>query len=323
MPLLDRFVDVAGHDAVNSVRRAQAELAASPVVPDHPTFYRRLRLHPDYVDVLSSPMTPPGGIFGVGLWEAAGGLHPAAGELAPAVFVVAFSDLEEEVRAYAPLDESDAAPLILERLGFLPEQFIAVELPPPDPQTWGPPGSGIECMGNFGRLGIPVWTRSGDRGVTTAGHVATSVGATVRHGGEVIGYVATTDYPARHNPGVDCADLAVITLHPRVRDLDDGLAGVGTAVQYDPVEAVLAPDGASSGWVRGVSESWANTPSDGSWGDVLITNRAISAPGDSGAPCLHEDQVVGHVVAGADPAYTLVQDVSFQLTRSGVRPRFA
>lgn len=315
MPLLDAFAERVGPGTIQSLRTVQNQLHEAPQRPERPIMYRRLDLEPDVADALASSFTPSFGIFGVGLW---GGPD----DFEPAVFLLGSPALERPM-VVGPVGRTLMGQLVQERLGYLPADLTAVLVPPMDPQRTVAPGASIVCAGNRGTLGMPVWTTRGRKGVTTAGHVGRSVGAKVTHGEHVLGYVDSTDHPGINARGVNCADLAVIELHPSVDSAWLGAtpSGVSNAGQYDELTTIQA-DGGRKGFVRGVSESWASTPQDGAWGDVLLTDEAISVPGSSGALCVDQSgRAVGHIVGGAVPAFSAVQDVNYQLTKSDIRPR--
>jgi len=312
LALLDRFAEIGDRERVGSIRNLQARLAAEPIERESSAIYRNLNLEPDFIDSLTSPYTPPGGIFGVGLWGSAQGFFPTVFALGPPGLA--------EPGSPKPLVVTYVRGVLERRLGFVPMGFLVVELPPPELEARAEPGDRIRCLNNTGTLGIPVYTSLGQLALTTAGHVAESVGAKVLTNEHVLGIVIQTDQPANHAPGEACADLAVVSVPAGHPEGPRHIIGLGTATQNAKVES-LTPGGRRAGWVRGASEKWANTLQDGAWGDVFVTNEAISTRGDSGAPCLGEGgEIVGHIVAGADPAYSLVQDIQFQLTAFGVTP---
>ncbi len=59
----------------------------------------------------------------------------------------------------------------------------------------------------------------------------------------------------------------------------------------------------------------------GAWGEVYITSAAISVGGDSGAPVLLAGSSIagGHIVAGDDVTYSIVQDAGYQLGKASAR----
>lgn len=312
MALLDRYTELAGPSAVNEVRLLGAQLASEAAVSDSPGLYRTFGFSDDEVESLASSLTPTGGIYGVGLWQ----LNNQ--EFQPAVFTVGSPGLTRP--EVVPIEDSPVSLLISGRIGYRPTRTLAVVFPPHMPQQAVSPGDDIACMGSSGTLGIPVWASDGSRAFTTAGHVGSSVAAQVLAGGSQVGLVSQTDSPANHAQGDECADLAIITLHPSVGDTPHGFTGVATGAQFENIESVTR-QGPQVGWVRGVSDNWGDTPTTGTWGDVLITDHAISQPGDSGAPCHRDGWIVGTIVAGAVPAYSLVQDIQYQLTKANIKAR--
>lgn len=311
MPLLDSFQDRVAPEQLRSIRTVQAQLSEPPQIVETVTTLG-VRYSDELIDLIRSPFTPPWGIFGVGLWE-------VNEEPRPTIFMVGSVELTKPALLES-LDDELRRRLVAGRLGYVPEGFEVVAFPPADPQLSIHVGSKIECMGSAGTLGLPVWTAGGQRGATTAGHVGSSVGAKVTADAQVLGFVETTQFPAQKTRGAVCADMAVIALHPAVTEIGPTVTAVANAAQYDELTTVEID--AKTGFVRGVSESWANTSTDGAWGDVLISDEAISQPGSSGMLCVNGDNAaVGHVVGGAVPAYSAIQDVNYQLTSLGIHPR--
>ena len=316
MAILDAFAELVGPRVIQEIRQVQAELLSNRMDDENPaSFYRQLELDDHLSESFSSSSTPLGGIFGVGIWN----LDDTPSEAGPALFMLGSADM----RAPVELDDNKVASSILEsRLSRFPADFTVVQLPPPTSQAKVGPGDSVSSMGTPGGLGVPVWTTNGGRGVTTAGHVARSVGAQVDLPGHgAIGYVETTDHPGLHGQGEECADLAVVALRSSVNDSSHNFSGLKNGTTYGRLNSIT-PSGRHKGWVRGVSDQWADTLGTGVWADVLISDVAISKSGDSGSAVVDDDDyVLGHVVAGADPAYSLIQDANYQLSKAGVRIR--
>jgi hypothetical protein len=179
-------------------------------------------------------------------------------------------------------------------------------------------GSELMCKQYQGTCGVEINTGSGKRSVLTAGHVAKTVGSSVTTAGEEVGTVALTDYLALHPPTDIVADVAVVELKPGVTVATTRpVTGPGTGKQFDDVVADVQ-QGIRGGWIRSVVPSFALYTGVGCWGEILITDRAISEAGDSGAPVYLDDDsgtVIGHIVGGVEDVYTLIQDINFILTR--------
>lgn len=150
----------------------------------------------------------------------------------------------------------------------------------------------------------------------TAGHVANPYGANVMASGASVGAVMFADWLGNnHGPQDIVADVSVVVLAPGV-GLNQGPAVTArsSVKQYDDVTAYGARSGPQSGWVRyGLLPNFALSKSKGRWGEVSLTDRAISVGGDSGAPVLltGTSTIVGHIVAGAGNAYSIIQDIGY------------
>ena len=255
-------------------------------------------------------MDAPSRVYGVGA------LHAGVTEWVPAMFVLsaAFEDSEP----WSVHSVTDAAALI-DMIGVEIEKDTAlVTLPMPWEQL--SPGTRALTQNSYSTLG-PHVDVAGVAAITTAGHALQQVGAPVHEpNGTLIGNVIWTDDLSKHNPGHRCADIALVEIAPGMT-VSGGptITGTGKAAGHDAIVAHRAT-GATNAWVRGVAVSFARAANVGSWGDVLITDTAISAPGDSGAPVLVDDgsaAIVAHVVGGHQTVYSLVQDTAFLQTEAG------
>ncbi|OLB78081.1 MAG: hypothetical protein AUI14_13990 [Actinobacteria bacterium 13_2_20CM_2_71_6] len=263
------------------------------------------------IDDIMSEETPPAGIYGVGATV-------ADDEVVPAVFVV--PSLATRTLGPPPVAEpvrhSPAAAVIAHYAGHLPTGLLVVPLSPPVEQA-GPVrvGGELSAAGVRGTCGVAVRSSGSAPAVLTAGHVAKQVRARATAGGQAVGWTVRTDYLALHRPGEVVADVAVIELDPGVQVTNPRkVTGEARAGQFDAV-VIDGQSGPEQAWIRSVVSSFALSQKVGVWGEVLITDRAASAAGDSGAPVYLADSpgaVVGHVVAGSH-SYTLVQDIAFLL----------
>jgi hypothetical protein len=125
-----------------------------------------------------------------------------------------------------------------------------------------------------------------------------------------------------YSGGVDCADIALIALEDAPETMTPRVDAITAATGGDGL-LLITQSGPVKGWVRAVSPSWLLSPQVGSWGQVIITDKHYTGPGDSGAPVFLDDgseRLVGHVVAGA-ANYTLVQDADYQLQALGLTLR--
>jgi hypothetical protein len=257
--------------------------------------------------------TPPAGIFGVGATIV------GESQIYPAVFVL--PGLAGGSMEPVSIWDTPAAAIVSRYTGTMPKDLFAVSIPIPTELVQITVGGELSCQGMRGTCGVEVLTSSGERAVLTAGHVATTLGSPVSVGGDTVGVVIFTDYLALHSPADIVADVAVARLDANVTvSRSRQVTGPGTAKQFDSVVSD-GQYGMRQGWVRSVVTSFALRTDVGRWGEILITDRAISDPGDSGAPVYLDDDsgtVIGHVVAGAVPAYTLVQDINYILNSSRV-----
>jgi hypothetical protein len=266
VPLLDAFSDRVDPHILSKLRETQAELAQPRPDLDETLRHERLDIEEGILDLAEAPETPTAGVFGIGIWN-------VFEDATPVFFVVGYPDVPQLFHREAN-DSRNASALIGFRLGFVPVGFGAVELPPTQPHVAASPGDPIICQGQTGRLGIGIWTRSGSRGTTTAGHVASSVRADVVTASyEQIGAVEATDQPGAHQPGTDSADLAVIPIDAEDRD-NYSIRGLARGVEREDIMSLVAPG--LQGFIRGVSESWAFERDTGSWGDVLVTDHAVT-----------------------------------------------
>jgi hypothetical protein len=257
--------------------------------------------------------TAPLGVYGSGLWA------DDHGRLSPAVFVqFGLAPLEG-----VPGSETEFSRILrpLEGLEDLTRELLFVGLPPPQLQQRTAVGpNDIALFGSLrGRLGLPVWSPNGSNGYTTAGHNAPQTSVVVwDEQGRRIGNVDLSIHLRNRPAMTPTADVALVELN-HADSNSGGTVKIATCRAFDKVR--LQPGGLTS-FIRGVSPDFAWLPSTASWGEVAITSEMISIPGDSGAVVYRDDgMAVGHVVAGYDPAYTLIQDAEYILTAVGASLR--
>lgn len=195
--------------------------------------------------------------------------------------------------------------------------IVIVVLPRPRPQA--SPAGHAGCLGQNGHFGVRA-VRLGIEGILTAGHVARLAGSAVQDDAGHAGTVTFSDSLDCHPGGVDCADVAFVQTN-RVDAMSNvAISELREAKQHDDVTA-YARGQAASAWIRGVSPSFGLDRGRGAWGEVYITSAAISVGGDSGAPVLLAGSSIagGHIVAGDDVTYSIVQDAGYQLGKASAR----
>lgn len=258
------------------------------------------------IEEIVSDVTPPGGIYGVGAT-----VFGAGEEVRAAVFVtpgLGGAPME-------PIDVKDVP------VGWLPgapaemQGLVAVALPMPEEQAGlVAVGGELTSLGRVGRCGLEVVTTSRQRAVLTAGHFVRTCYVDIEAGGARVGEGVHTNYLALHQPQDLVADVALVELDSGVSVSNPWpVAGPGTGKQLDNIVS-YGKHGPQTGWVRSVVTSFSLQQNIGRWGEILITDRAISRGGDSGSPVYLKDNsgvAIGHVVAGAFPAYSLVQDINY------------
>jgi hypothetical protein len=286
-------------------------------------------------DVLGES-TPPAGIYGVG--ATVSGHFPSepqptwimidpSGRHRPqlAIFVIpqllGRSASDKDV-ASTPIQNTRLGPLVSKFTGDVPGELRVVSLPIPYEQNaTAMAGSDLVCNGVTGTCGVGVRTSIGHASILTAGHVGRPLGSSVFASNSKIGSVVFTDSLSQHSPTDTVADVAVVELeHNVVATNSRRVPGQAQAKQLDNVVADHL-QGPQQAWIRNVVTSFALTQNMGLWGEAFLTDRAISYSGHSGAPVYLNDgshRIVGHIVAGAPPAYTLIQDISYILQYANV-----
>jgi hypothetical protein len=175
------------------------------------------------------------------------------------------------------------------------------------------PGAAITVGSRSATSGIWVTCRStATTGFLTAWHAAPTTGVIVRDGlGTAVGTVLRTLHRGVGARVIATADVAFVEVKAGVSSGQPGLPIQSVAPQDQIVLQV--PRGPLTSWIRGLSPSFAVSPTDQPWGEVGITATAISVSGDSGAPATANGHVVAHLVGGARHDYSVVQDVEYQL----------
>jgi hypothetical protein len=278
--------------------------------------------------------TPPAGIYGVGATIP----DPSPRERRPtpenpfswpqpALFVMPQMldrwPSDEEIIT-APIYETRLADFAHKLTGLEVDDLWVVSLPIPYEQSaTAVAGEDLVCHGIKGTCGVEVRTANGSAAVLTAGHVARPVGSSIFASGSKIGSVLFTDSLSQHSPPVLAADVAVVELGRGVVATNRRrVPGQVQAKQLDNVVADHQGGPPQSGWIRNAVTSFALRQNVGLWGEVFVTDRAISIGGNSGAPVYlndGSDRLLGHVVAGAPPAYTLIQDIGYILNYANVK----
>lgn len=115
------------------------------------------------------------------------------------------------------------------------------------------------------------------------------------------------------------ADIAIIDMDtdgtqgfaPRT-----GTFGVRPARKREAVS--LFKNSKARSWVRTVVKDFALRLDLASWGEIALTAEAMSRGGDSGSLVMGADgAVVGHIVAGHEGVYSVIQDMEYCLREVG------
>jgi hypothetical protein len=151
---------------------------------------------------------------------------------------------------------------------------------------------------------------AGDRpGVLTAGHIGRVVGARATIDGTDAGRVVYSSHRAKYTYPQTCLDVAAIELHDQNLVAPAG-AAIGQAVQMGLLHALNRSGvGGTDGFpFRGLLPSFA-VDEAGMWRDAGLVCPAISEGGDSGSMVVDDaGRIVGQVVGGDMPSYTVFQD---------------
>lgn len=192
-------------------------------------------------------------------------------------------------------------------------------------------GSSIRNEGMRGTCGVRVQLPDGKVGALTAGHAVPTVGTAVKSGISVVGLVDSTSHLRMYGPDEVVADVGVIRFNSDVDVINNRTVYQASGKLKDSV-VVDTVSGSRMGWIRAVVSSFALQQSIACWTDVMLTDRAVSTEGDSGAPAYlgandnsmerweedRGDGVLGHVVAGHERVYSVIQDIDAILSASEV-----
>src|ERR1035441_5790833 len=252
----------------------------------------------------STPFAWQFGVCGVGV------LLNERGILAPALFNTKISP-----NVFTPVDSEliDVITILLDSTpAWLGEvRFVGVD--PPVPQI--SPGDSITCPNLSGSAGCNVaW--SGKVGFLTAGHVAGSRLGLCSTVGSQVGSIVYSNDPSNHGASIE-ADIALVELHPG-QTVQNVFKNPASAGPNEPIRVVTTQTGARNYLgtnVRGYSR-WQYSPAlNGTWGDVYLTTKVVTQPGNSGTPAIDSSNgVLGHVVGAIPNFSTMIQDISYQLS---------
>lgn len=276
----------------------------SPEVPDDARSYRNLGFSEITADIAADPSTVDGGVYGRGAWVL------DSDRVVPALFVQpGMAEPGGSLLRQSDLNALVPRPLRDELAG------VAV-IPLAQPSSYATtllPGAAITVGSRSATSGIWVTCRStATTGFLTAGHAAPTTGVIVRDGpGTAVGTVLRTLRIGLGAGVIPTADVAFVEAKTGISSGQPGLPIQSVAPKDQVVLQVSR--GSFTSWIRGLSPSFAVSPTDVPWGEVGITATAISVPGDSGAPVTANGKVVAHLVGGARYDYSVVQDVEYQL----------
>lgn len=213
---------------------------------------------------------------------------------------------------------------------YLPSGTYALGIPPPELQQGlhaVESGLTIRVGGQRATLGVPVSTPSVALGFTTAGHAVNEVPVTVRDPrGAIIGTVVDAHNLSGTLPMVGPVDADDVVADIAIVDMDStgaqGLASPSGTFAVRPArrreDVSLFKNAKARSWVRSVVKDFALRRDLASWGEVALTAEAMSRGGDSGSLVVADDgAVVGHVVAGHEGVYSVVQDMDYCLREVG------
>ncbi|WP_247424213.1 hypothetical protein [Ralstonia pseudosolanacearum] len=157
---------------------------------------------------------------------------------------------------------------------------------------------------------------AGGSGFAMAGHVAPTVGAPVNCGGSQIGQVVWANNPTGHGTSIE-ADFSVVSIGAN-SSFSCPYSTCSHARPYDHISVVRQGGRPfQQSIVIGMFAAMALPSHNSTIGDVYITARQISSPGDSGAAVIKSNgEIVGHVIGAIPGCATLVQDVSYQINEA-------
>ncbi|MFD4644817.1 trypsin-like serine protease [Streptomyces sp. NPDC058441] len=250
------------------------------------------------------------------------GMTPLAGQIHPALLVeIDLNEVRVKLPGVNVTDQSDEVMRDLAAVqAELPGDVAIIGLPRPEEQALI--GDAMHCGAGLATCGAPVVTKEGV-GFITAGHAAPFVGAAAFDvGANLIGYVSFTNSCRSVNPWEATADVAVVEFENddyRQQYAASDVA-LGTATETDVVTAEGAiTRGMSSHLLTVGAKILGPSEAGGNWDEAMITIRDISAKGDSGAAVFNQRQeLIGHIVGGRRGAYSVAQDITYQLSFCGL-----
>jgi len=231
--------------------------------------------------------------------------------------------LEMKIPLGEPIPLRELGPVLHEVTGWLGEEAPkgTVVIAAPTPQAHFHPSELAKSLASRCTLGALVETSDGDEAILTAGHAA-SEGARVRDSSDQSGKVVFSVDPARLPISAVSADVAVIQADS-YESQGPAVRGASKIQRLDEVTMYGARSGEKSAGIQSYCSYYEHPAGGGAWGAINLTNEGISEPGDSGAPVFRAgtDELVGHVVGGADVVMSYVQDLETQLQACGASIR--
>jgi hypothetical protein len=186
------------------------------------------------------------------------------------------------------------------------------------------PGQAAHCSGPTGPGTFGARVRSnGVDSLLTAGHVAPVGGGTPVYdsASNLVGKVALRmccDFDgagAAVAPNSDVPDVAVIELS--ILDHVTSVTKQGVARIRDIVTAHGSVTSGKRSELSTVATAFAG-PGSANWGEAMLTQFAISARQDSGAPVVNASgELIGQVVGGYPGVYSVIQDIDYLLNATG------
>lgn len=197
-------------------------------------------------------------------------------------------------------------------------EAIVVPITPPEFQA--APGDTVSTPAWLGTAGAQLNWGSGLDGILTAGHVGTPSGVAAS-AGKTGGKVVLTLDPTNHGKTPE-ADVAVIQLSSAVPTLNR-ITGKATAGPSDSVTIRVRVGPPAAATIMGQLQ-WIWLPnSQCTCGHVYMTTACVTQKGDSGAPALKNNALVGHVIAASPNITTYIQLIDYQLQEIAHQSGFA
>ncbi|WP_157056433.1 chymotrypsin family serine protease [Pseudorhodobacter aquimaris] len=253
-------------------------------------------------------------VFGLGISYLAPGADPSLLVLVDNTFLRQEVDQEASVAENLRSLESLSSALELFPSFISPNDLIrrlnCQILPIETEERHAAPGDKIYFFPPDGRLGAAV--RWGPHsGYLTAGHVARRVNAmAVGGGGATIGPVLWQNDPGRQRHPSKDVDVAIIEAlaHVTVNGLGTGRHFPGSG---EPLDLAAT---AKSDAVFGFCDFVRFGPARATYGEVFITEKVFSRPGDSGGLVTSGGRTVGSLIGAYNQRNTsVVQSIGYQL----------